>query len=328
MKVKQFYNFLLLFLKHNILFVMFWGGMFLLFLGAFFADYIETLSLVPKGAGEFLLKSGSAILGAGVFGSILKSTQFTQIFQTHIADVIFSPDHDDLELNISGKWKKLTEARLKAVVPNTYIDATNNLDKLLFDEDEHYHLENHVITIDINVDQGIAEIQSKTASLIVVTEGLEKAEYEWEHQCDAGEYLTSPTILFNGAPPNEKDKVEKVAGDGNSIKFNVNLNDYLEHGSTINLEREITTKQKLSEDPLIIGRVARYVKGLTIRAKINGDDDYSLYFAKFGVKDLPKDRISKLENGYKQWILGQKGELLFPGQGYILCIVRNINSKV
>nr|WP_283620138.1 hypothetical protein [Alteromonas macleodii] len=70
--------------KQNLIYTMILGGLALMALGTFLP---ATAGTVWDKLLSLFLSFGSALIGGGVFAALLKSAQFTELFQKHIFEV-------------------------------------------------------------------------------------------------------------------------------------------------------------------------------------------------------------------------------------------------
>lgn len=78
--------------------------------------------------GDILVKFASTLLGAGVFAALMKSAQFTEIFQKQIFEVFNDPKKLGEIVDVAKRWNILTAARLKDVLPDIYTLASQKID--------------------------------------------------------------------------------------------------------------------------------------------------------------------------------------------------------
>lgn len=308
-------------IKNNLSIVLLWGGVFLTFLGAVFGTKIDSFGYIPSGTGEAILKSGSAILGAGVFAVIMKSSQFTELFQKHILNVMYSPsnlkDKDDLK----EKWKFLTNEMLKYVLPQAHSDATKHIEKQFFNSELEYHFENHEITYEVIVKDNIATVKNTTRTTIVLSPNIENPIFEQKFWNNGKSKLCK---LFLGGKNINKDGMFKV--DSKDPTLNILTFPFKEYDiisnvgedTKVSFERMIENSQDLSDDPMLMSRINRYAKGFVVKAKIS--DGYKLVFENFGYNDILNNYEQDDGDGFERWQLAKPNELLLPGDGYVIAI--------
>jgi hypothetical protein len=79
-------------------------------------------------------------------------------------------------------------------------------------------------------------------------------------------------------------------------------------------------KQNLANEPFIATNIQRFTKGLVVEAKVNVG--YKLYFKRFGIKGQEDHTGISVAQGYTRWVLAQTGDLLLPGESYIIMILK------
>jgi len=316
--------------KNNLSVVLFWSGLALVFVGAIFGSSIDSFKLIPEGTGEAVLKSGSAILGAGVFAVIMKSAQFTELFQKHIYDVFYDPQEVKDGVPLIVKWKGITNALLKNVLPSTHHQAADRLEKQFFNSELDYHFEEHTVSYEIAIDgNNIATVKSITNSTLVLSPFTKEPNLK--------QYIeTEGTFTFKALRLNDVacDKPELFTVDPdnpNRHLLKLSLNDYAKMKTNSNeriirLERVVEWTQNLTNDPYIKGVIKRYIKGAKIRVKVNAT--HKVHFERFGLGDLPDEYYIEDDGfGFERWQLVTSDNLLLPGQGYILVLVPQTSGE-
>lgn len=311
-------------IKNNLSIILFWVGLLFIFVGAIFGSAIDNWQYIPIGTGEAILKSGSAILGAGVFAVIMKSAQFTELFQKHIYDVFYDPREIKDGVPLIEKWKGITNALLKNVLPSTYHQATERIEKQFFNSELDYHFEEHTVSYEISIDESnIATISSVTNSTLVVSP-FTKAPTLKQYIETEGSF-TFKALRLNDVSCNDPELFTVDPEHPNRHLLEVPLRDYAIkkmdcEESVIRLERVVEWTQDLTNDPCIMGAIKRYVKGFKIRVKV--PKSHKVHFDRFGLGDLPDEHyIDDDGHGFKRWQLVTSDNLLLPGQGYILVLV-------
>ncbi|MEP7703516.1 hypothetical protein [Paraglaciecola sp. 25GB23A] len=272
--------------------------------------------------GEVMFSSGSAILGAGVFAAIMKSWQFTNLFQKHILTVFTDPAELNEIADVSGRWSLLTKSRLKSVLPDFHVQATKKIQEQFFDEELQYHFTDYSHDYDIKVlDDNQISITNKFQAEIIKN-------------------LNCPKIEFKQSirPLNKENKVELISVMINGKKFEItDEHFYMDvedeglywlkidvsniNGSKFNIVRVIRYSQNLADEPFVHGIISRYIQGGSVRARIT--EGYNLFFQQFGLGADTDDSIEHYD-GYLSWTLAERGDLLLPGQGYMLVITKSI----
>lgn len=302
-----------------------WGGIFVTFIGALFGDTIDSWTWMKVGTGDALLKIGSAILGAGVFAVIMKSAQFTEVFQKNIMDVLYNPVNLTDKSVLKEKWIFLTNEMLKQVLPKVHYDATNQIEKQFLNSELEYHFENYEVTYDINVDSAsnIATTVTTTKASLVLSPNIDNPVFKQVFYSDEKQKLLR--LSLNGQreisialienPEKEKSQVLTFP-----LKKYDNRTDK-EKDCIIPFERVVQSKQDLGVDPYIAFESGRYTKGMIVKAKIS--DEHKIHFERFGSGILPPDYHEENDGTeYERWKLAEPEKLLFPGEGFIMVIIK------
>lgn len=312
-------------LRKHIVCVFFGFGLFTIIIGSTLGDSIDSLAYIPSGTGLAILKFGSAVLGAGVFAAIMKSAQFTEVFQDHIYDVFYKPSSLKTSIPIIEKWRILTQSLLNDLLPKThFIEASKKIEQQFFNDELEYHFEDLDTSYEINIRKKIANIKNVQKSTIIVAPHSKEPFYKQEIERDSKTKLT--VLRFNGKDITKEHKYKKIAGTVNKYSLKVPLSKYsLDRANgdkIIEVVRITEWSQDLNNDPLIAAEISRYIKGATARVKIS--KGFRVFFTRFGLGDMPKDNYDVDDGyGFEKWTLCSKNNTLLPGQGYIYMIVGN-----
>lgn len=287
-------------------------GVILICIGAILED--GTIS-------KICLNTSYAILGGGVFAAIVKSSDFTKIFKSHIADVFYDPEKIKSEISLIDRWGLITGALLKNVLPTAHRKAVEIIQKEFIISEAEYHYENYKVEYLIKVEPttNIATIDQKTVTTIILSPHAKNPTLSQEMN-SLTEWEIS-RLTLNGIDRLEKLKKERI-GSLNKISLE-NLGEYAKEreGSkdrVIQFERVDTRTQDLSEDPYIAVKIIRYTKGAEVRAKIS-PDNYKLHFYRFGLGDLPDDHYKpNAVMGFDVWQIALPDCLQLPGQGFVI----------
>ena len=308
-------------IKKNTILVLAIIGIILILSGAIVGSYLK-----EHWTAEALVKFGVAILGAGVFAFILKSAQFTEIFQKYIYDVFYSPS-DTFGIDVlKEKWLLLTQAILKGTLPFARKEAAQRIEKQFLGAELDYHYEDMEVTYDItvNYDRRIAATIHTVKTRIVVSD---QSNPILEQEMNVGGNCELVTLIIN--EKDIKDSKDYLFFSDENVseerKFKLPLKNFTQGLSeaddkTVRFERVYRMTQDLYEEPYWIATFKRYVRGLTVKARIPAD--YRLYFKITGFQyeesypsPIRDDRM------FERWTLATKDRLLLPGQGYILIAI-------
>ncbi|NTS78915.1 hypothetical protein HR060_18935 [Catenovulum sp. SM1970] len=310
--------------KNNLSIVLFWLGLLFVFIGAIFGGSIDSWKYVPSGTGEAILKSGSAILGAGVFAVIMKSAQFTELFQKHIYDVFYSPQEVKDGVPLIEKWKSITNALLKNVLPSTHHQAVERIEKQFFNSELDYHFEEHTVSYEISIDESnIATVKSVTNSTLIISPFTKDPTLKQYIETEGK--FTFKALRLNGASFYKPELFTVDPKNPNRHLLEVPLREHANKKANtderiIRLERVVEWTQDLTNDPYIKGAIKRYIKGAKIRVKV--PESHKVHFERFGLGELPDEHyITDDGHGFERWQLVTPDNLLLPGQGYILVLV-------
>lgn len=272
----------------------------------------------PPKLAAILLNIGTTLLGGGVFAVIMKSAQFSDLFQQRIADVIYDPARVEDAQQLPQKWRLLTNARLKQVLPSTYDTAAASIEQRYFTTELDYHFENYEASFEVivNRETGTATVGSTLKVRLMISPNRIAPCFEQKIRSDSPSRLTS--LLINDKNIPVGDDAFKDENGWKTLRINL-----LEHAGNLNhvkLERTFVTVQSRRE-PYISATVTRFIKGAVVRVKISGG--YEVRMLSIGFDDYTKSEVPDGQ-GYTRWTLAPSDGLLLPGQGYTLVFVPTV----
>ncbi|MEN5306845.1 hypothetical protein ABE425_04975 [Chryseobacterium cucumeris] len=95
---------------------------------------------------------GTTMLAGGVFGSIAKSSQFTDIFSKILRDIIYGKEHLDNRSDLEQIWENVTEVLSKKKFNKINGEMQKNIKKYFLPVDHDYYYDNFNIDINIEYD--------------------------------------------------------------------------------------------------------------------------------------------------------------------------------
>lgn len=265
------------------------------------------------------------ILGAGVFGVLIKSQQFTDIFKGHIYDVIFSPQNYNGRESLLQKWRSTTEFLLKDVIPERYENAASAIEKQFLDGKFTYHFEDYIQTYDIeSIDPDNpckVSVNNNTATLVIAAPNAMNAciEQRIKHADDNTDVELVKLMIDDKEIDFDRYEFKADSENKNVKRFrfpfpqssNINAGEE----NQLRLDRTYRYDQDLSQEPYFYANIIRYVKGLKVRVKADG---YDVILRRTGCSDVT-DPVPEVDGfGYTMWVLSDRDQLILPGQGYII----------
>ncbi len=289
-------------------------------------------------AGKPLASIGGAILGGGVFAVIMKSAQFTGLFQKHIYDVFYDPANVLAVDDLRQKWLHITQAILKSVLPIAHQDAAHRIMEQFLDAELQYHFTSYETKYDITVDEAsqVARIIHTTKFTLVISPNHPSPVFTQEITAQEDDDCRLLSLFINGKRIDlDNAPLREVEGPKKSWVFELELGKFAKAGDgstdrTLSIERTYEVTQDVRKSPELIGTIKRYTRGLVVKARIansNGSaDHYGFYFSRTGLLDgieikAPEPQVDG--EGFQRWVIGGPDDLLLPGQGYILLIRKN-----
>lgn len=302
-------------------------GSMCILLGGILGEWIDDLPLIPGGTGESILSIGSGILGAGVFAVIVKSAQFVQIFQSHIHEVLYEPVERFGIADLREKWNRLTNKILESTLPAAHRTASERIERQFLNDELAYHFEGYETKYDIVVreDGRSADVLHRIKTKLVVSPNQQNPVFEQDLVVKGDCVLKS--LVLDGTPFDVEGVLEADVDTPDKRLFRLPLNNVarLSGGGDreIEVERTYAIVQDLNVEPYFMATIIRYSKGLSVRARIKGPDGCShrFYFTETGIGSNEKrPDVSPFVDaeGFSCWVLAKPGEVLLPGQGFVL----------
>lgn len=306
--------------KNNVPLLYMAAGGGLVFFGSLAATWIDGLPFVFKGTAGSIVTIGTTIIGAGVFAAVLKSAQFSEIFQKHIHSVFYSPELAvELEEN-KKKWKKLTDAIFSKCLTGVHGEATEKLSEIFFTSDLDYHFENMEVNYRVILDnKRNLKVRYHSKSTIVVAPDAEPIIWQ---RLSKGGGTQLVSLIVNEESVCPDGLLKDNPDNADELSFQLPFEKYSSFDSfkkdrSFTLERTLEYTQDIFKEPYMVAGLSRFVSGLTVSVKAI---DCNIHFTGTGsgVLDCPTPVADGA--GYRRWVLAKKGNLLLPGQGYIIIV--------
>lgn len=307
-------------IKNNITLLLLILGVVLLVIGGMFGKALDALSFIPVGFGDVVKNSGTSVLGAGIFSVIMKSGQFTQLFQDHIFEVINSPDRIKSPEELNDRWHKITNSILSKVLPNSYSTAATEIKNNFFTDETHFHFEDVEISYKITVEKdNNVKIINTLKAFLVVSPNQDNPILEQNVSVDGNCRLIS--LIINSKIIDAQSGFWKQdPKDSKNRCLSLDLKPYFSlqdsDSRRIKFERTLEMTQNLSSEPFIFGKFTRYILGAQVSASIT--EDHQLHFCNSGVNPNISPESDGL--GTTRWLLAENKKLLLPGMAYIIVI--------
>lgn len=290
--------------------------------GSLFSVQIDQLSILPNGSADILVKTGSAVLGAGVFAAIMKSAQFTEVFQRNIHEVFFSPELAVGFDENKRKWRTLTDSIFKKCLTNVHGQATQKISDTYFSAELDYHFEEMKVQYRLQLDHSkrYLEVRATSSSRVVISPDTQPKIWQRITTESAKPFMTSLVIDQKSYTPEDffKPDPDRPSEQRLEIPYEIySQGTGFNETRTITLERTVQYKQDISADPFIAAGLTRFVVGLEVAIKcIN----CSYHFTNTGSRIMEESKPYTNGGGYETRILAKKDDLLLPGMGYIIVI--------
>lgn len=276
---------------------------------------------------EFIFQIGTAILGAGIFAAIIKSAQFTNLFQQHISDVFYAPEKIKNGAPLIYKWRTITDAMLRSALPNSHSKAAYLIEKQFFNSDLEYHFEDYRATYMFAIIEGsnLVNVTVVIEATIVLSPCASTPTLTQAITTGDAASIDVKRFFLDGNDCKSSDYCKQSPTDKNKFEINVPLLNMATRNETtgdrsVRMDRCISWRQNFSDEPDIEGEIIRYIKGAVIKAK--PPKGYKLIFRKYGLGKLPDNNyVNDDGEGFQRWTLAGRDDLLLPGQGYILLLI-------
>lgn len=290
--------------------------------GSLFGVQIDQVRFFPNGSADILVKTGSAVLGAGVFAAIMKSAQFTEVFQRNIHEVFFSPELAvGLDEN-KRKWRTLTDSIFKKCLTNVHGQATQKISETYFSAELDYHFEDVKIEYRLELDKSkrYLDIRASTSSKVVISPDAQPII--WQRITVGSTKPCMTSLVIDQKPYNPEDYFKPDPKNPNEQRLEIPYEIYskgkdFDETRSVTFERTVEYKQDITADPYIAAGLTRFIVGLEIAIKcIN----CKFHFTNTGSRVMEEPESYTNGGKYETRILAKKGDLLLPGMGYIIVI--------
>lgn len=318
--------------KQNLIYTMVLGGLVFMALGTFVPS---TSGTVWNKLLSLFLSFGSALIGGGVFAALLKSAQFTELFQKHIFDVFHNPHKLKNLVSIEERWASLTEALLNDVLPSHKGLVRDNLKEQFFDNELEYHMEDLTMkySIIVDIEANRVQIVNRAIQKVVINPNKENPMFVQGAgtRDKAHTPLLTELIINDESITDFSEYIHPTDEDENDMEIRVPLNRFAgeDRGKPITIDRVLTFDQDLTAEPYISGNFTRFIKEARIEVDIN-TEEYGLLFQRtgnWGSGKTAKGTYDQVSDTKGKWVLARRDELLMPGQGFIIMFVPNRNTQ-
>ncbi|MDR8364192.1 MULTISPECIES: hypothetical protein [Pseudomonas] len=321
MKIPEFLNTIIQPLKNAaLLFII--GGFLLVVFGSLFATKIDGFWLFPKGMAEIFVKTGGAVLGAGVFAAIMKSAQFTEVFQRNIHEVFFAPE---LAVGIEEnkrKWRTLTDSIFKKCLTRVHGQATQKISDTYFSAELDYHFEDVKMVYRFKLDHTKRYLTVKTTTTSKVVISPDAEPNIWQRITGSYTPPSMTSLVVDQKSYEPKDFFKAAPDNPEEMRFELPYEVYSKSENfsktrSILLQRTVEYKQDIFEDPYLAAGLTRFVVGLEVAIKC---DNCKFHFTNTGSRVMDEPSSYPDGSGYDTRVLAKKGDLLLPGMGFIIII--------
>ncbi|WP_025595515.1 hypothetical protein [Pseudoduganella sp. UC29_71] len=266
---------------------------------------------------------GLAIFSGGVFSCLLKSAQFSALFQKQILTAFYDPAKITDNKILSERWLLMTNSILRGLLPVNYEKAADAIMARFFDDSLDYHFSDFEISYNITVDaNGKGTVFNTLKADLVISPRRENPIFKQNIESDSATTLIS--LMIDNTPVN-LEQPKPAAEEGKAARkfmLELNLREHVAPGKgAVRFERTFKTIQDLHAEPFFSATISRFIKGpVAVRTKITAP--YKIRFLSNGIEKDDPIPVPDGE-GYLRWVLAKPGHLLLPGQGYTLIVVKN-----
>ena len=279
------------------------------------------------------LNTGIAIIGAGIFTAIVKSGQFSELYEKIISEVIYNPGEYQSEEELISNWNRITKSLLVKVINSDTTLAVDHMQGSFFNKALGYHYEryNQIYTIKwFDYDNKIVQIRARTSGNIV-TLNNSSADPDFFSEFSVND-RTGNEIKIEYYKLDSIDVSSSIETISKEDKLFYKASIPLKSGTNYLLDRKIKYNQCLIDENYLISQVIRYAKNLTIEAKYEQNELYpdapaiKFNFMTLGVSDSIRGKFEKFELDHNTTKWRYDG-LLLPNQGYIIFLTEDIACK-
>ena len=308
-------------IKKHLVLILCLMGFVLILAGGMSNGAIDRLYPGLIGLEAIILKTGSAILGGGVFAALMKSAQFSEIFQRNVHAVFYSPGSMVGLEETKRRWKILTISIFQKYLTSSCEQAANKVCDIFFSKKQEYHFEDMEITLELQLAPNKKDLHIRIARkvTVIIAPNVTPAI---THTIKGGYNHKLTSLVIDGEPKTPKDYFTPSADNPNHMTFKLPFKKYCKSSGfsasrSFTLERLNEYDQDISIEPFIIINSIRFVCGLIVKVKVI---DCLSYFATTGIDEFD-DSEGKIEGtGFKRWQIAGNQEMLLPGQGFLVVV--------
>lgn len=220
---------------------------------------------------------------------------------------------------LQDRWLLLTNSILRGLLPISYNKAAEAIMGRFLDASLDYHFSDFEISYSIGVDaNGKATVLNTLKADLVISPNRPQAIFTQNIESDSPSKLLS--LILDNTPIDLAQLVAAPTGaDKTKLTLTLNLLEHIGNDKrSVRFERTFSTAQDIHSEPFISATISRFIKGAVIRTRIS--DGYKIRFLSNGIENaafpVPDGE------GYLRWVLAKPGNLLLPGQGYTLILVK------
>lgn len=276
----------------------------------------------------------STLIAAATLSIIILDGDYRNFLKDFVVSILFEPEKYKNRKDLLSVWEKVTLSLLKNTLPFQNKKAVSIISKKFIEDKKDYHFENVNVNYYFKVVDDKLEVTQETSALLVISPDVSEPMLEHSvklRKAANGEEAAEPNVTLNlnnetVAVPEGLEPIED--DEGFLYKFKYNLKPYLSD-SKIQYERIRKTTQDLVSDPYIASNFTRYIKGCQIQYYTS--DGYMVLFDRLGINsstetkkypfELPNEVTGISKSGQRRVLCAQH-DLLLPGEGYILTVVK------
>ena len=274
---------------------------------------------------------GTGVIGAGIFGFLLKSEQFTDIFKKHITDVIYKPSDYQSYEELYSNWQKISLAILREVIPRNSVLAVEHIKHAYFNDALEYQYRDHQVTYKVSwkdYDKKLVQITARTQAKLIPSPRFVKPRFVYEFSLNNQESNEINLISFRIGDEDYKERIN-ISEEG-PIKI-LTLTTDLAHGVDVDLDRVVRIVQNQNNENFLKTKMIRYVNNTTVKFSYEENPEHREWpriyplFKPLGFSDEKTMGFHEV-HPYKDdfhWEWKYKG-LILPNQGYIVFLYEEV----
>ena len=269
---------------------------------------------------------GFTLISGGVFAVILKSQQFSNIFQDELRKIIYSDEHLEKRVDLDTLWEKVTKALSRQKFSAISKKMHDNIKKYYLPLEHDFYYSDYKIKIDIQFDpndENYILVNEQNSTHIIAEDSASEICYKFLNNITFDEKNPDLTTYeldafkLNGkkVDPSGKLKVSKSA-TSLIVNFEIKLSGKTKYSVSRNEKKRYRLDLNNKRRQLAVWVYSNC--SLDLHYPTNMDVE----FIDFGV--LNNWKVENTSTGTYKRIEAEYNGLIYKNQGYMLYLSKNI----